>query len=47
MIIAEYLTFIQLMVLNSSSKKIMSKLDKFYECSDEDSYYKKRAIVYF
>lgn len=25
----------------------MSKLDNFYEYSDEDSYYKKRAIVYF
>lgn len=46
-IIGDYLTFLQLLILTSSAKKIKAKLDNFYEDASEDSYFKKRAVLYF
>lgn len=46
-IVCEYLSFFQIVMLSSSSKRIKSKLDNFLETSNEVSYFKRRAIIYF
>jgi hypothetical protein len=46
-IVCEYLSFFQIVMLSGTSKKIKCKLDNFLETSSEVSYLKRRAIIYF
>ncbi|CDW75624.1 UNKNOWN [Stylonychia lemnae] len=46
-IVCEYLSFFQIVMLSASNKKIKSKLDNFLEPCNEVSYLKRRAIINF